>query len=148
MPVLDRFYSAFARHDWATMAACYHNDAHFSDPVFPDLDAAGVRAMWKMLVTSGTDLKLEFTVLEESANGGMVHWEARYTFSKTQRPVHNIIAARFTIQDGLIIAHTDQFDFWCWSRQALGITGTILGWTPIVRDSVRAQAAKSLQKWM
>lgn len=70
MQVLERFYTAFSQRDWATMGACYHSDARFSDPVFTDLDAAGVRSMWRMLLTSGTDLRITFRVLEESATGG------------------------------------------------------------------------------
>jgi len=130
------------------MGDCYHPQAHFSDPVFPDLDTKGVRAMWKMLLTSGTDLKLEFKVLEENANGGKVHWDAHYTFSRTGRKVHNSIDATFTLKDGLIIDHKDHFSFWRWSRQALGTTGMILGWTPIVRNKVRTLAAKNLQMTM
>lgn len=146
MPVLERFYSAFAKRDWATMGACYHEHATFSDPVFPDLDAEQAAAMWKMLLTSGTDLRMTYKVLEETATSGKVHWEAWYTFSKTKRPVHNSIEASFTIQDGLILEHQDRFDFWRWSRQALGTSGLLLGWSPIVRNKVRVIATASLNK--
>jgi len=146
MSVITRFYSAFAQSDHATMGACYHEHAIFSDPVFLDLDAQQVRAMWKMLLTSGTDLRITFKVLEETATTGKVHWEAWYTFSRTKRPVHNIIKASFTLQDGLILDHTDHFDLWRWSRQALGASGWLLGWSPIVREKVRAIALASLDK--
>jgi hypothetical protein len=39
-----------------------------------------------------------------------------------QRPVVNRISAQFYFQDGLI-RHTDDFDIWKWSKQALGLTG-------------------------
>ena len=146
MQVLHRFYTAFSQRDWATMGACYHPDARFSDPVFTDLDAAGVRSMWRMLLTSGTDLRITYKVLEESATSGKVHWEAWYTFSRTKRPVHNIIEASFTIKDDLILDHKDQFDFWRWSRQALGTSGLLLGWSPMVRNKVRGIAAANLNK--
>ncbi|MBP7450217.1 MAG: nuclear transport factor 2 family protein [Flavobacteriales bacterium] len=146
MQVLERFYTAFSQRDWATMGACYHSDARFSDPVFTDLDAAGVRSMWRMLLTSGTDLRITFRVLEESATGGRVRWEAWYTFSRTKRPVHNVIAAEFTLKDGLILVHQDRFDLWRWSRQALGLPGLLLGWSPIIANKVRATAAQALSK--
>lgn len=146
MSVLHRFYTAFAQRDWATMGACYHPDARFSDPVFTDLDAAGVQAMWRMLLTSGTDLRITFRVLEESATGGRVRWEAWYTFSRTKRPVHNIITAEFTLKDGLILVHRDRFDLWRWSRQALGLPGLLLGWSPIIATKVRSTAAQALAK--
>ncbi len=148
MTLLARFYSAFADHDWAVLGACYHSEAQFSDPVFPLLDAAHVRAMWKMLLTSGTDLRVEFRVIEESATEGRVEWDARYTFGATGRKVHNRVSSTFVIKDGLILVQKDTFNFWRWSRQALGTSGLLLGWTVIVRNKVRATAAARLEKTM
>lgn len=148
MPILNRFYAAFAARDWAAMGACYADDAHFSDPVFPDLDAAGARAMWRMLLTSGTDLQATYRIEAESATNGTCGWEARYTFSRTGRKVHNIIRSEFELRDGLIVRQRDHFDFWRWSRQALGIFGLLLGWTPFVRNKVRATAQAALMKSM
>lgn len=148
MSVIGRLYTAFALRDWSTMGACYADDAHFSDPVFPDLDAAGVRAMWKMLLTSGTDLRVTFEVLEEGPARGTCAWQAFYTFSRTGRKVHNIIRSEFVLRDGLIVRQRDHFGFWRWSRQALGASGWLLGWSPIVRNKVQGTAAVSLRKAM
>lgn len=148
MPVLDRFYSAFAARDWATMGACYADDAHFSDTVFQDLDANGVRAMWRMLLTSGTDLQVSHRVEAESQKTGLCQWEAHYTFSRTGRKVHNIIRSEFELRNGLIVRQRDHFDFWRWSRQALGTTGLVLGWSPLMRNKVRATAEAALKKSM
>lgn len=146
--VLERFYAAMAQRDWATMGACYAEDARFSDPVFPDLDAAGVRAMWKMLLGSGTDLRVEHTVVEEGPDRGLARCEAHYTFGSSGRKVYNVIHSRFELRDGLITVQRDQFDLWRWSRQALGTTGLLLGWSPLVRNKVQAMAAARLAKAM
>lgn len=146
MPVLDRFYTAFAQRDWATMGACYADDARFSDPVFPALDAAGVRTMWKMLMTGARDFKLTYSITQESATTGRVTWEARYTFSATGRPVRNRVRSTFTFKDGLILEQKDDFNFWRWSRQALGMPGLLMGWTPLVKSKVRRTAARSLER--
>lgn len=148
MSVLVRFYTAFTQRDWSTMGACYAEDARFSDPVFPDLDAAGVRAMWRMLLTSGTDLRVTFKVLDETPLRAVCAWEAFYTFSKTGRKVHNVIRSEFGLRDGLILRQRDHFDLWRWSRQALGASGWLLGWSSIVRNKVQATAAASLRKVM
>jgi len=148
MSVLHTFYTAFAQRDWAVMGACYHPEARFSDPVFPDLDAAQVRAMWKMLLSSDTDLCISFTVLHEDQKGGHVRREAFYTFSRTGRKVHNVIDSRFTLKDGLIHTQHDRFSMWKWSRQALGVQGLVMGWTPLVRDKVRGMAAAGLLRAM
>ena len=116
--------------------------ARFSDPVFPELDAEGVKAMWRMLLSGDTDLCISFTVIREDRHGGRVRWEAFYTFNK--RKVHNVITSQFTIVDGLIHSQQDHFSFWRWSRQALGIVGLLLGWTPQVKRKVREMAAGRL----
>ena len=148
MSVLHTFYTAFAQRDWAIMGACYHHEARLSDPVFPDLDALHVRAMWRMLVEQGHDLCISFTVLHEDHRKGHVRWEAFYTFSRTGRKVHNVVTSHFKLKDGLILHQRDRFSFWGWSRQALGLSGKLLGWTPAVRGRVRGQAAAALLKEM
>lgn len=146
--LLDRFYSAFAKRDADTMAQCYADDATFSDPVFRDLDARKVRGMWRMLCERGADLKLEHGGVQADDAKGKARWEARYTFSATGRPVHNIIDATFEFRDGKIISHQDVFDFWRWSRQALGFTGVVLGWSPMVKNKIRRVAGKQLDRYL
>ena len=67
---------------------------------------------------------------------------ARYLFTQTGRTVVNDIQARFVIRDGLICQHDDSFDLWRWSRQALGLPGLLLGWSPLLQNKVRQQAFK------
>jgi hypothetical protein len=43
--VIERLYQAFQKQDGAAMAACYHPDATFSDPVFPNLKGKEIGAM-------------------------------------------------------------------------------------------------------
>ena len=63
--------------------------------------------------------------------------------------VHNVIDGYFTFDpQGLIATHRDRFDFWAWSRQALGLSGTLLGWTPMLRNKVRTQAAAGLASFL
>ena len=144
--LIERFYAAFARHDWEAMAACYHSDVHFTDEVF-DLHGADAGAMWRMLCTSGRELRVKAGDISADDRQGQAHWDARYVFSATGRPVLNRIDARFEFREGLIVRHVDRFDFWRWSRQALGVRGRLLGWTPLLRRKVRAQAAASLAEF-
>lgn len=146
--VAERFYSAFAARDWRTMGALYAEDARFSDPVFQNLSAAEVRAMWRMLISRGTDLTLQYRVLDESADAAQVRWVARYTFSQTRRPVVNEIVATLTLRDGAIFRHVDVFDFHRWARQALGLPGLLLGWTPSFRRAVQGKAQAGLRQFM
>lgn len=145
--LIDRFYRAFQQRDAATMGSCYHPQARFSDPAFPDLDAEGVRAMWSLLCARGKDLRLEFRDVQADERTGSAHWEAWYTFSQTGRSVHNIIDARFEFRDGLILRHVDDFDFHRWAGQALGLPGKLLGGTGFLQSKVQAQAAKGLAQF-
>lgn len=146
--LIRHFYEAFARRDAAAMGACYHDEATFSDPAFPGLNAAQARAMWQMLCASGKDLRIEFSGIEANDTEGRCHWEAWYTFSQSGRPVHNIIEATFTFKDGKILTHTDHFNFWRWSRQALGLPGLLLGWTSFLQKKVQATAGGKLRSYM
>jgi len=146
--ILSQFYTAFQSKDYETMAALYHPEARFKDAAFELDSGAAAGAMWKMLITSGRDLRIEFSEVTGDAHTGSAHWEAWYTFSRTGRKVHNIIEARFEFKDGLIYRHSDYFNFWRWSRQALGLTGWLLGWTPFLKNKVRGTAMSSLRKFM
>lgn len=145
---LVELYAALGRRDAGAMATLYHRRVRFSDPVFTDLDYSGVTGMWAMLCARGKDLVVEASGISADENAGVAHWEAWYTFSATGRKVHNIIDAEFRFEDGLIIEHRDRFDFWRWSRQALGPVGTLLGWSPLVQNKVRSQAASGLAAFM
>lgn len=126
------------------MAACYAPDVVFSDPAFPELRGSRAGDMWRMLTGRAADLTLEFEVKDDRH----VHWEARYTFSQTGRKVHNVIDATFELKDGLIVRHTDVFDFHRWSRQALGLPGLLLGWSSFLQKKVQAKAAQGLDDFV
>src|SRR5215212_5031689 len=146
--LIQRFYGAFARHDGDTMAACYAPGARFSDPVFPDLRDEEPGAMWRMLTGQAQDLSVELREHEADDTRGSARWIARYTFTRTGRPVVNDVGASFRFADGLIAEHQDEFSFHRWSRQALGTPGLLLGWTPLLRAATRRQARASLDAYM
>lgn len=145
--LIHRFYEAFARRDHAGMAACYHQDATFEDEAF-SLRGKQIHAMWHMLTERGTDLHIVHSDVRASEREGQAHWEATYTFTATGRKVHNRIDARFEFKDGKIWKHRDSFDFWRWSRQALGTPGLLLGWSGWLRQKVRRTAAGQLDRFI
>jgi ketosteroid isomerase-like protein len=145
--LIQRFYTAFSRRDHAVMAACYGPDAAFEDEAF-NLRGKQIAAMWHMLCAGAQDFSLEFSDIECDDYGGVAHWEPRYRFSATNRPVHNIIDSTFRFRDGLISEQRDSFNFWRWSRQALGFPGLLLGWSSGLRSKVQAQAMQNLEKFI
>ena len=138
---LRRLYDAFVARDGETMAACYAPDATFEDPVF-SVSGTDVGDMWRMLCERGTDLRVEYRVLDDAH----AEWVAQYTFEG--HPVRNEIRAAFTFApDGRIATHVDTFDFPKWAGQALGFKGKLLGRTGFLRNAVRKTTASTLKSW-
>ncbi|MCZ0737826.1 nuclear transport factor 2 family protein [Phreatobacter sp. AB_2022a] len=142
--IAEAFYEAFAARDAKTMGALYADDARFEDPVFGQLDARQARFMWRLLAGRATDLAVSYTIEAADETTARVAWTAGYTFSQTGRAVVNNVSARLVCRDGLIIDHKDTFSFWRWSRQALGLPGLLLGWTPFLKAKVSARARGSI----
>jgi ketosteroid isomerase-like protein len=146
--LIERLYAAFDRRDGDAMAACYAPDARFSDPVFTDLRGEQPGPMWRMLTSQAGELRVE--LLERAADEarGTARWRAHYVFTQTGRPVVNDVRASFRFSGGLIAEHTDAFGFHRWARQALGASGLLLGWTPMLRAAVRRRAGAGLERYM
>ncbi len=148
LQLINTLYAAFQAGDAETMAACYHDQATFSDPAFGLLENGEVRDMWRMLLErSGGNLQITCDQAEADGDTGSASWEVRYPFSKTGRMVHNRINARFRFAEGKIIEHHDEFDLWRWSGMALGLPGKLLGWTPFFQQKIKQTALASLRKW-
>lgn len=147
--IIQRFYTAFQQLDYATMQDCYSANPVFSDPAFGLLQGDEVKAMWEMLCKNAKNFSLTFSDIqlldEEYAT---CQWVAVYTFSKTGRKVVNHVKAHMRIEDGKITEHTDKFDLWKWSRQALGLPGLLLGWSAFIANKVHKNARASLEKFM
>jgi ketosteroid isomerase-like protein len=141
-------YAAFAKRDASGMAACYHPEIFFSDPAFTNLHGQEATAMWAMLTSRGKDLEIILVEASATAEGGSARWDAIYTFSQTGRKVHNKIAAMFAFKDGKIVRHIDRFNFWAWSKQALGAPGLLFGWFGPFKGAVRKKAMASLKDYM
>ena len=147
---IERLYAAFAQLDGDTMQACYAPEARFEDEVFTLSGAHEVGGMWRMLCKATRDKgRADWKLQTRNITDHSAHWDAHYRFSATGRLVVNRIDAEFEFDEhGLILRHRDRFDFWSWSRQALGIPGLILGWTPMFRKQVKTKAMENLRRFL
>jgi ketosteroid isomerase-like protein len=146
--LIENFYTAFNKRDAPAMISCYHEEVTFYDPVFENLNAAEVAAMWTMLCKNAKDFSVGYSNVEAGNEYGSCVWVATYTFSATGRKVINRVTAHFKFHEGRIIEHMDSFDLWKWSRQALGFKGLLLGWSGFVINKVRKSAKSNLKKFM
>ena len=104
--------------------------------------------MWRMLTERGRTCGSSCSSTRPTAIAARAHWRAHYTFTQTGRPVVNDVRASLRFADGLIAEHLDDFDFHRWARQALGPSGLLLGWTPILRAAVRRRARAGLDEYI
>lgn len=146
--LIKQFYTCFKNKDYKGMQNCYADNAVFNDAVFKNLNAKEVKAMWQMLISSGKNMRIEFKDIKAINNTVTAHWDAYYTFSKTGNKVVNKIDASFIIENGKIISHNDSFNFYKWAKQALGFSGLLLGWTPLLKNKVQKSAQESLKTFM
>ncbi|MEP6595809.1 MAG: nuclear transport factor 2 family protein [Ginsengibacter sp.] len=146
--LIRTFYDAFARLDYKTMQSCYSDNPIFNDPVFGVLQGSEVRAMWEMLCKNAKDFSLRYSMIEADDEYGTCNWNASYTFSKTGRRVVNKVKAHVRIQNEKITEHTDEFDIYKWSRQALGLPGILLGWSGYLKNKIRYDAKRRLQTFI
>lgn len=146
--LIHHFYTCFKNKDYKGMQACYADDATFSDAVFKNLNSSQVKAMWQMLISKGKDMRIEFGQISADEKTGKAHWDAYYTFSSTGKKVINKIDASFEFENGKIVKHTDDFNFYTWAKQALGTTGLLLGWTGFLKNKIQTTAMQNLEKFM
>src|SRR4051794_34971549 len=144
--MVRELYEAMDRHDGASMAAMYDPEGRFRDPVFGELSGAEAQDMWRMLTGRAEDLAVELVEYSSEGDRGSARWIARYTFTRTGRPVTNYVRAQFRFRDGRIVEHIDSFPFWRWARQALGPAGVVLGLPPFNR-LIRRRARRDLSEF-
>lgn len=144
--LIEKLYTSFAKLDAEGMASCYHKDIHFLDPAFGNLHNEEVSKMWEMLIKrSKGNLEITYSDIWIDEDYGGAKWTAKYKFGS--RTVINHVIARFKISDGKIIEHSDDFNVWKWSRQALGPIGWLFGWSGFVANSIRKKSRKLLEEY-
>ncbi|HKL36469.1 MAG TPA: nuclear transport factor 2 family protein [Salegentibacter sp.] len=146
--ILD-FYQAFQKGNSKAMNACYHKDIVFYDPVFGHLKGDRVKAMWYMLLEkSSGELSLNFSEIQANDYNGSAKWTAIYYYGPSKRRVVNEAVGTFYIRNGKILQHTDHYDLWNWSRQALGFKGYLLGWTKSMKHKIQQESSKMLSRYI
>jgi ketosteroid isomerase-like protein len=146
--LIEKFYSAFAKKDFKTMAECYHNNVEFEDPAFGKLTGAEASKMWEMLLTRSKDLTVVFSNVQVSNEQGSADWVATYTFSRTGKQVVNSIHAVFEFKEGKISKHTDHFDLKKWFVSAFGWKGYLFGALPFLKSKFKQQAKQTLANFI
>lgn len=144
--IITQFYTAFQNGDSTAMVNCYHDDVVFTDPAFGKLKAEKAKAMWQMLLSKKeeSEMSVSFKVL----NDNQADWIAHYKYGPNKKPVINTVTAIFEFKNGKISKHTDHFNLWKWSQQALGAPGYFLGWSSFMKNKIQKTTNSLLDKFM
>ncbi|MEN1785893.1 MAG: nuclear transport factor 2 family protein [Bacteroidota bacterium] len=147
--LIEKFYTAFANGNSAVMVTCYHKEILFKDPAFGALKGERACKMWEMLLAKkDTNTKIHFTIIETNEEKGKIHWVAEYRYGPKKRKVVNQVASVVVFKEGKIIEHTDTFDLWKWTQQALGLPGYLLGWTSYMKNKIQKMTNKRLDDFI
>jgi len=147
--LIEKFYTAFMHSNSEEMTSCYHKDVVFKDPAFGELKGERAFKMWEMLMPKGSKgAEISFTNIESIKDRGTATWVAKYHYGEKQRKVTNVVNASFKFKDGKIIEHTDNFNVWKWSSQALGIAGMLFGWTSFMKKKIQKTTNGRLDTYM
>lgn len=147
--LIQTFYNAFIAGDARGMTACYHDDITFTDPAFGTLKGARAKAMWHMLIDRANGQnKVTYSGITITQEVVFAEWTAAYKYGVKKRPVVNHVKATFTFKDGKIYTHRDDFNMYQWSKQALGLPGYLLGWTPFMRAKIQEKTNTLLNSYM
>lgn len=146
--LIENFYKSFAACNIDGMLECYHDDVVFEDPAFGVLKGEDAKNMWRMLLKrSGGNLNIAYSNVKGTETGGSANWRAEYAYGPKKRKVINEISAQFEIENNAIVKHTDTFDLWKWSRQALGLPGYLLGWSPFMKKKINSTTNGLLEEF-
>jgi ketosteroid isomerase-like protein len=147
--LINKFYTAFQKLDYAAMNSCYSDAIVFSDPAFGLLRGNEAKYMWEMMCKNAKEFSLTYgNIIKLDEEYSTCDWVATYTFSKTGRKVVNRIRANMKFADGKIIEHSDAFSLHKWSAQALGFSGWLLGWNTFFQNKIKNTAKRNLLKFM
>ena len=145
--VIRDLYDALDRRDGEAMASLYAPDGSFRDPAFGRLSGEEAGDMWRMLTSRSDDLSVELVEHATEGDEGSARWIARYTFTRTGRPVVNQVQARFRFREGLIADHRDSFSLSRWTRQAIGGPAGLVAGLPPFSLALRRRARADLARF-
>ena len=147
--LLQKFYNSFSEGNAKGMIDCYHENITFHDPAFGTLRGKRAKAMWELLLSKkDNNASLCYKILEVNDKHAKVNWTAHYKYGPKKRKVVNNVTANFEFKEAKILKHTDDFNLWTWSKQALGTSGYLLGWSSYMRDQIQQKTGNLLNSYI
>ncbi|MCU0428869.1 MAG: nuclear transport factor 2 family protein [Cytophagaceae bacterium] len=146
--ILNEFYATLQKKNHQGLKKFYASDAVFSDPMYLNLRTEEIHAMWELFCINSKNFSLEFGNVKADDQQGEVSWKASYIYASSGNSVTKEVKSSFEFKEGKIVRQNDVYDFHEWAGQALGLMGSLLGWTGFVENQVKENARKNLEAFM
>ena len=144
---IHQFFKALENRDYKTMQNCYEKSAVYNNQVMGLLDFGSTKAMWQQMCTSLTNLETSYTTIQElDEEYATCLWEEQYI--NNGKLISKKNKAYFRFENGLIIEHTDGFNFYDWCKQTKGVVGWLFGWSTFMQKRIQKKARTSLINYM
>ena len=121
--ILQQLFSGLNQHDHEAMAACYQQNATFTDIAFQLQGKKQIQAMWHMICEPEgrpADIRAMFHIIHADDHAGWVNLIDEYTFGPRRNRVTNVIDSHFCFAGGLIVSQNDFCDSRSWATMAIG----------------------------
>jgi ketosteroid isomerase-like protein len=151
--LIRRLYAGLEACNLDEIAACYADDAQFTDIAFELHGKTQVMQMWRMICTKVKPTVTWETLAPPSADAetGTGRWHAEYWYDRNL-PTHpgrwvvNDLCSSFKFRNGLIVEHRDDCNVWNWAKQALAFPKNLAAAAiPALRRSI---ARKKLEAFL
>lgn len=137
------FFQSLEKRDYKTLQSCYGKNAVYNNPVMGLLDTDTTNAMWQLVCTCIPDIKTSYTDIQElDEEYATCLWKEQYI--NTGKLISKKNKAYFRFENGLIIEHTDGFNFYDWCKQTKGVVGWLFGWTNFMQKRIQKKERNKL----
>jgi len=143
--LVRRLFDRLAAHDAEGVAACYHPDVFYSDPLFPRLRGTAAADLWRLRFERLDRLEIRLDEASGDADGALARW--RLAYRAGERRVSVPVRSMFAFRGGRIARHYDHFSLWRWGAQAHGRLGAALGWFGPFRWAARHRHGRELERF-
>jgi len=140
---IHQFFRALENRDYETLLSCYSNNAVYNNPIMGLLDIETAKAMWELVCTCIPDLKTNYSDIQElDEEYATCLWEEEYIYNENLIYIKK--KAYFRFENGLIIEHTDGFNFYDWCKRINGVVGWLFGWSNFMQKRIQKKERNKL----
>ncbi len=143
LELVKDYYQALNNGDYKKLSKLYHKKASYNDPIF-SFQGKEILALWYTSTRPEMNMKAVIHAIEEEKDVVKTEWTVSYTIPTLKKRISLNEIGVFRFEENKIIAHSDDYSFYDWCKQAFGLIGVVFGWSNWLKQKVQRQARKSV----